>query len=172
MVHANPGRKQRTKPAGTQPFCPTVPPNPEEKPLAPFATPHPRACPPAMWFLRYAARGIGSARSASDHGEVRLFTRCAWGDRPNWTDQAGLDRGGGRGGASAASLFAEFARPPSHCFRTRHCPRRSTLDQHFVGCPGATKHGGRKRVGTGMLLLYGSYMYVRSPTAVVPPSKV
>jgi len=94
------------------------------------------------------------------------------GDRPNWTDQAGLDRGGGRGGASAASLFAEFARPPSHCFRTRHCPRRSTLDQHFVGCPGATKHGGRKRVGTGMLLLYGSYMYVRSPTAVVPPSKV
>ena len=33
--------------------------------------------PPAMWFLGYAARGIGSARSASDHGEVRLFTRCA-----------------------------------------------------------------------------------------------
>ena len=34
-VHAKPGRKQRTKPAGTLPSCPTGPPNSERKPRSP-----------------------------------------------------------------------------------------------------------------------------------------
>jgi len=72
------------------------------------------------------------------------------------------------GGANAASLLAELARPPSRCFRTRHCPRRSTLDQHWF----KALHGGRNSVGISTLLLYGSEMYVRALVVASGPSKV
>ena len=61
--------------------------------------------------------GVRSLQGCAVH-EMRLTAGQTEPIEPPWGEKA-------RGGASAASLFAEFARPPSRCFRTRHGSRRS-----------------------------------------------
>ena len=90
-VHANPGRTQRTKPAGTQPSCPTGPPNSEEnRVLLPSTTPLTRRdLLPLRTILGDATRvNWVPGRWASDHCEVGLFAKRVWLQARPWANRA------------------------------------------------------------------------------------
>src|SRR6516165_462814 len=121
MIHANAGSKQPSKTAGTQPFCPNAPPSSEEN--APSYSPrYLLGAPRVMQFCWDAARVKLGAR-----GRRQVIARLgcspdASGGKLNWSEPPWGEKA--RGGACAASLLAEFARPPSSRFRTRHGPRQ------------------------------------------------